>query len=185
MTRWLSELLAEDHTSNGEWALWHDRVAEYLANPPAETVHRVDGVGPSWALLGWAEMAASRAVRMDDSSLLRLGIAAVALVDEWGAVDGRDARVVGGLLRRVCDLLGLGIGDETQAASRLLVVVGVGNRLFEWLAAASPTSNLLHEEIGEGASFTFARKPNSIDIHRLQARFGRSPTGLEEGLSDV
>lgn len=173
----LPELLSEDRTPSGKWANWHDRVAERLAGSSSPKIDRLVGVDSSWALLGWAEMTASRAVQTGDSSLLRLGIAAVALVDACGALDGRDVRVVGGLLRRACDLLGLAVEDEVQTASQLVVVGGRRHHLFEWLAAASPTSNTLHEEIGEGESFAFERKSHSIDVERLQARFGARPPG--------
>lgn len=180
----LAELLAEHRTSaKGDWGCWHERVAEQLAGSSRERIEGEDA-RPFWIGLGWAEVAASRAVRREDRSLLRLAIAALALVDEAGVIDGRDVRVVGGLLRRACELLGLSIDKEIRAARLLPAVADLDSPFFGWLSAASPTMNTLHEEVGEGASFAFIRKPHSIDIGRLQARFGRPSGNLEEGSSD-
>lgn len=174
----LTDLLSEDPGSpeGEEWGRWFQQVADQMRKPSAALV-QCDDADPMWQALAWAEVAVSLAVQERDESLLRLAAAALALVDSTEVLDPRDVRVVGGLLRRAFDILSLDVDEEIQRSRRLPVLAGRGSDFFDWLYAAKSDQNALHEEVGEGASFSFRRKPSSIDIERLQEQFGKRMDG--------
>lgn len=155
----------------GGWGSWHDRVAHHLAGPRGATLEGEDAE-LVWVALGWVELSASRVVQTMDDGLLRLGIAFLAVIDDAEVLDRRDVQVVGGLLRRACELIGSRIEVEVEAV-RLLPHRGVGgSAVLDWLGQTPPPLNTLHAEVGEGSSFLFVREPTSADVELLEAWFG-------------
>ena len=106
-----------------------------------------------------------------DPALLRTSIALLVVLDEASVLDGRDVRVVAGLLRRASELIGCDLADEVRVGRTLPFASEGDCPLLAWLTGPGPHANTLHEEVGEGTTFTFVRKPDSVDVDRLRLRW--------------
>ncbi len=160
----------------GVWGDWHQALADYLSEASPDDVS-VGDVDLLWTLLGWAEVAASRSVRVVDHALLRLALAVLTIVDTASLLDHRDVLVVAGLLRRAADLVGLDPHEAALEVCRLPVVETMDRSVLGWFSQASPASNSYHREVGRRASFRFERVTRDIDVERLQRRFGEGLAG--------
>jgi hypothetical protein len=103
-----------------------------------------------WTLLGWCENAASVAVRTSDPELLELCVVGLSLVP-LRHVDPREVKLVGSLVRRAAELLGLNWPEfrERFAANATLVRLADG---FPTDVSAGG-----HQEHGNGPTFRFEK----------------------------
>lgn len=104
----------------------------------------------SWALLGWCEGATSTAVQTDDLSLLEVCVIGLSLVPTR-FIDRREVELVGSLVRRSVELLGIRWVEFRQrfAGSRSLLELLDG--------FPSEVSAASHREIGTGPTFRFEK----------------------------
>lgn len=122
-----------------------------------------------WLVLSWVEHAASAIAATGRPELVELSAFALSLLEN-GPVDGREAMLVGGLVRRAAkhaglDFLPLVAGGCARAGAR-------GEQCLRWLSKATDRLPPTHREVGEGRTFRFERKPKTFDeqafIRRLK-----------------
>lgn len=129
-----------------------------------ETVAHLDR-DTGWALLGWAERAASYVVRAPGvGGLLEQAVFAVTLLNN-SEIDRKDVSVVASLLRRACVL----IGEDPSAVAHRVLERWSGEPSATLLSFVSGPAVLpsTHEEVGQGDRFEFRRKPSSVDTERI------------------
>ena len=152
---WLADVERSLTKHSQEW-----RAAVSLSEDPAQL-----SKDRAWSLLGWVEDVASLVVDERRPSLVEDAAFAMSLL-EASPLDRRDVMLVGALVRRGADLAGLDF--------RALVTTGchragvLGEQCLTWLLTVSDTTPATHEEVGEGTSFRFRRKPSDIDVNRLE-----------------
>jgi hypothetical protein len=115
----------------------------------------------SWILMGWAERAASLAVRQQDAEALLYGLVGLSLVN-LAQIDERDVMVLLPLFVRAAQMLSTDPDDTFRKAEALADTQG-----SVWLAQFVPTepygSLMIHTERGFGPTFAFVRKEVAWD----------------------
>lgn len=124
-----------------------------------------------WLLLSGVERSASAIAAARRPELVQLSAFALALLED-GPVDGREAMLVGSLVRRGAkqaglDFLPLVSAGCARAGSR-------GEQCLRWLSRASDRLPPTHREQGTGSTFRFERVPKEFDeqafIRRLKGQ---------------
>jgi hypothetical protein len=109
----------------------------------------------SWALLSWAELTATLAVRRRDRGLLVLAASGLSLFNP-SAIDARDAQVVLQVIARAAELVGTDRASVIREAADASDAEG-----GRWLLAVLPPPEVglpsTHEEVGQGDTFAFRR----------------------------
>ena len=113
---------------------------------PAEDLDKDHG----WVLLGWCENAASIAVRTSDLELLETAVFGLSLVPRR-QIDRRDVLLVGALIRRAVELLGVRWDDFRRRFDDSRLLLGL---IDEFPPQVSPVS---HRELGSGSLFRFEK----------------------------
>lgn len=157
---------------------WLDEVERSLAAQPQAWLEEVgpevreDGLAKdrAWVLLSWVEDAASRIASERRSELVELAAFAMSLL-EASPLDRRDVMVVAMLVRRASTLAGLPFPSLVRRGCARAGVLGASCE--QWLLRITDATPSTHEESGEGRIFVFRRKPSTIDVERLEQRFGR------------
>jgi|GEM_PF-6905188 len=128
----------------------------------------VIGRRPSWALLGWCENATSTAVRSQDSHLLELVTIALSLLSSRH-IDHREVLLVGALVRRAVELLGLHWGEFRRRFASDGPVLELLDKFPEAVSAKS------HREQGSGREFRFVKvRLASMSEDELLRRLGET-----------
>lgn len=123
------------------------------------------------ALLWWVEETASRIVTERRSKLVELAAFAMSLL-EASPLDRRDVMVVATVVRRASALAGL---PYSRSVRRGCSQAGaLGTSCERWLTQITDDISSSYEEVGSGRSVEFRRRPSTIDVARLERKFGRS-----------
>ncbi len=162
-------------------ARWRAELEESLDSHAGAWVREVGGPGSeqlsrdrAWVLLSWAEDAAEAIVNQRRDDLLRRTALALSLL-EASPLDRRDVMVVGLLLRRASTLAGLDFDRLVTAGCRDAEELGESCR--PWLSRVvdtSPSAPTTHDEVREGSTLRFRRKPQDIDTERLARWLGEA-----------
>lgn len=120
----------------------------------------------SWALLSWAEGAASLITRVPDQELLVTAVFALLLFGRT-RMDGRDALVVATLLWRGAERAGL---DYPAAARDAAAWSGTDVDFAAAVANPSPDLPRTHVEEPWDGAVKFVRLPSAFDARELERR---------------
>ena len=142
---------AQPDAERAEWRLLLQRLL--IVGGPGFSDRRALSVDRAWTLLGWCEEAASESIRERDAVLLEACTRGLLVLDADRAIDTRELLLVGSLIRRAVELLGLDwLRFQRGLAS------DAGQLLFLGRFPAS-VSGASHRESGSGSDFRFVRVP--------------------------
>lgn len=151
---------------------WFDGIEDSLKNRRVEWLSCVAveqlSDGPSWMLLSWIEVAATKVVRARSGRTLETAVFAMVLLTR-SSLDWRDISVVGAILHRGAILANLRYGASVAkvcARSRPLGDSAL-DRLMHMDSATPPT----HIESMEGDPLVFSRRPSDFDVAELERWF--------------
>lgn len=151
-------------------AAWYSDVEQSLSERPLEWVNAVRDAGSlgedqAWALLSWAESAATEVVRGGSRRLLESAAFAISLLVA-SDLDSRDVAVVASLLRRGAHLAEIDFAESVGAGCERAAEFGAAT-LSRLLSAAASTP-ATHFEEGAEASFSFQRRRADFDVNELE-----------------
>ena len=165
---------------DGPGSGWHAEMTASLGSAQQEWLRAAGRPGSeqlsrdhAWVLLSWVESSVDPVVNERRKDLVRTSGFALSLL-EGSPLDRRDVMVVALLLRRACTLAELDFVRLVTAGCR--DAGDLGEACLPWLSAVvdtSPATPSTHEEVWEGSTVHFRRKPQDIDIERLERWFHR------------
>jgi hypothetical protein len=148
---------------------WFDGIEDSLKNRQAEWLScmavELLSDGPSWVLLSWIEVAATKVVRARSGRTLETAVFAMVLLTR-SRLDWRDVSVVGALLHRGAILANLRY--EASVAKVCARSGPLGDSALDRLTRMDSATPPTHVEAMDGDPLVFSPRPSDFDVADLE-----------------